>query len=922
MRGLQVDLVVLKTTGSSYLEPTRDELAGLLDAAGAREFLGRKGGIHLLSTDQIGPGMMQLLESVARVIMDEDAGSLPQQIALAHSARREIPAFQPVDTPDDDVGPALEKPTNLQFENGLGGFTADGREYVIHLRPGEHTPTPWCNVLANDHFGTLVTENGGGFTWSVNSGENRLTPWSNDPVCDVPGEVLYLRDEETGAIWTPTPFSAPDVACEVRHGLGCTRWRQGSHHIDQELQIFVPPDDPVKIIRLRLKNRLKRPRRVTATYYAEWLLGSMRSIAVSQVVTEYDSEHEIILARNPWNPDFAERVAFLAASQQPHSMTLDRHEFLGQEGNLRSPAGLHRWGLSSDVSSRVDPCAAYQLHVDLAPEEERELVFVLGQGADRMDAIALALKWRRLEQADAGFAAIEEYWQRTLDAVEVRTPDPAFDMIVNRWLLYQSISSRICARAGFYQAGGAIGFRDQLQDMLAVLHTQPERARAHILACAEHQFEEGDVMHWWHPPTDRGVRTRCSDDLLWLPYVTSCYVRATGDVDILRTEMPFLRAPPLAADEEDRYAMFESAPGASLFDHCVRALEHGVTRGAHGLPLIGSGDWNDGMDRIGRQGRGESVWLAWFSIVTLESFAPVARRVSRDDLADTWLHRAAEIRIAAEASAWDGEWYRRAYDDDGQPWGSSENEECRIDSISQSWAALAGAERHRVETALASAQRELLREEDRLVRLLTPPFDKSERDPGYIKAYPPGVRENGGQYTHAAAWLGFAFAHLGAGDEAYRIFDLLNPIKLSADPTRARRYRGEPYVLAADVADGGPHTGQAGWTWYTGSSAWVWRLGVEAIVGVRLDEGGISLSPCLPKHWKECEVTVRRPNGSLAIRIEDPDGIGAGAVELSVNGEPWTGNHLAFPQDGSTTQVIATIRTIGGKTGQHLRSTG
>lgn len=907
-RGIEVDLVVLKTTASSYLEPTRDQIVAQLTAHGAREYLGRKGGIHLVSVDQMGPETARLLESVAHVVLDDRHGSLAQQLAGVQPTVRDIPRLQPSRSPAREDAPVPEPDEELLFANGIGGFTPDGSEYVMTLGPEACTPAPWSNVLANDGFGTLVTEAGGGFTWAVNSGENRLTPWSNDPVEDRPGEVLYLRDEETGRVWTPTPYAAGEARTQVRHGIGYSRWRQQSNGLDQDLLLFVPPSDPVKVARLRLRNLTDRQRRVTATYYAEWQLGALPSVSRPAVVVDYDPDARAILARNPWNPDFAERQAFLTASLDPHSLTLDRFEFLGREGDPRRPAGLGRWGLAGNVSAAVDPCGAYQVHIDLEPEGECEIVFALGQGADRREAEALARRWRDPAEAAAGLKAVEEHW-RTLLAIDVATPDRAFDVMMNRWLLYQSISSRICARAGFYQAGGAIGFRDQLQDMLAVLHVDPPRVRAHILACAAHQFEEGDVMHWWHPPTDRGVRTRCSDDLLWLPFVVAAYVRATGDRSILSESVPFLRAPPLAAEEGDRYARFDVSPvSGELFDHCVRAIEHGTTRGVHGLPLIGSGDWNDGMDRIGEKGRGESVWLAWFSIVTLEAFGEVARAHGREDLASDWAGQVREIRAAAEEHGWDGEWYRRAYDDEGEPWGSAANDECRIDSISQSWAVLAGADPDRTAQALAAATRELVRTEDRLVRLLTPPFDATSREPGYIKAYPPGVRENGGQYTHAAAWLGFAFARLGDGDRAYGLFDLINPIHLARDAMAAERYRDEPYVIAADVADGGVLTGRGGWSWYTGSSAWLWRLGLEAILGIRQEEGGVSVSPCLPRDWGGCEVSLRRGGGTLHIRIDDPDRLGSGAVELTVNGEPWSGSRIPYPEDGATCEVTARIR--------------
>ncbi|MBZ0227031.1 MAG: cellobiose phosphorylase, partial [Bauldia sp.] len=500
------------------------------------------------------------------------------------------------------------------------------------------------------------------------SGENRLTPWTNDPVADGPSEVLYLRDEETAEIWTPTPRPAgAEVPCEIRHGAGHTTWRCVSHGLEQELVVFVPLDQPVKLVRLRLRNLLPQGRRVTATYYAEWLLGALPSVSRPFVVCDYDARCQALMARNPWNPDFGERVAFLTSSRAPHSLTTDRLDFLGREGDPRRPAGLRRWDLGGRIEPGADACAAFQVHLDIDAESATDVVFVLGQGRDRSDAEELALLWQEPARAESALREVTRHWDRLLGSIHVRTPDPAFDLMLNRWLLYQALSSRVLARAGFYQAGGALGFRDQLQDVMALFHADPGRARAHILAAAARQFEEGDVLHWWHPPCDRGVRTRCSDDLLWLPYVVSRYVEATGDESILGEDVPFLRAPPLGADEDDRYARFETAPDARpLFEHCLRALERGITRGPHGLPLIGSGDWNDGMNRVGRRGRGESVWLAWFGIAAMLGFAGLAARLGRDDLGESWTRRAEELRRTIEATAWDGRWYLRAFDDDGR----------------------------------------------------------------------------------------------------------------------------------------------------------------------------------------------------------------------------------------------------------------
>jgi cyclic beta-1,2-glucan synthetase len=906
-RAMHVDLVVLRSGVSGYVEPLREELFGLLHESGADELLGRRGGIHLLFADQIGEEERRLLEATARIVLDESAGPLERQLAAARVLPDELPSFQPGGWKGpEEATPELERPEELLFDNGMGGFSEDGREYVMHLEPGQSTPAPWSNVLANEDFGCVVTESGGGFTWAANSGENRLTPWTNDPIADPPTDVLYLRDEETAAIWTPTPGPAGrHTACQIRHGAGYTEWRQHSEGIASRLRIFVPPDAPVKIVRLQLRNQRTRCRRLTATYYVEWQLGALQSVSRPFVVSEYEPTARALLARNTWNPDFAARVAFVTSSLPVHGLTADRREFLGRDGDIELPAGLRRWGLSGRVEPGVDPCAALQVHLELPAEATAEVIFILGQGTSRAHAEALAREWQAPERVDRAWEELKAFWDHQLGAVRVRTPEPAFDLLINRWLLYQTLASRILARAGFYQAGGAIGFRDQLQDVLALLHADPARTRAHLLECASRQFEEGDVLHWWHPPSGRGVRTRCSDDLLWLPYAVGHYVEATGDASVLDEEVPFLRAPPLAADEDDRYGRFEAAPGPrSMFEHLERALEKGVTRGEHGLPLIGSGDWNDGMDRVGRGGRGESVWLAWFAITAVRSFASLCARRGDEQLAELWHRRAQEVQRAAEASAWDGEWYVRAFDDDGRPWGSAACEEARIDSIAQSWSVLSSAAApERARRALAAAERELVREDERLVRLLWPPFDATPREPGYIKAYPPGVRENGGQYTHAAAWLGWAFAGLGDGDRAARVFRLINPIHRTADPVDALRYEREPYVIAADVGSVAPHVGRGGWSWYTGAAAWTWRLGVEAILGLRLREGGLVIDPCLPRDWGSFEAEIRGPAGTLLVRVEDPEHVGRGVLEISVDGVPHEATPLAFPTDGSLRKV-------------------
>lgn len=910
--GLQVDLVFLQEGISSYQEPVRELLFAALRKFNVPVGLGGQGGIHLLAAERIGALERRTLKAAARIVLDVTAGSLATAMATPQHKRTPLPPFQPLVTRTAQASHAtpLLRPDNLVFDNSLGGFSAQTSDYVIHLDNGRVTPTPWCNVLANEAFGTIVSEAGLGFTWSVNSGEHRLTPWSNDPILNPQTEALYLRDEETADIWTPTPLPAGgDEPCQIQHHAGATTWLRNGEGLEQRLTVFVPPSAPVKLALLTLTNPGNRDRRFTVTYYAQWLLGSMTSMSQPHLVCGFDAESQALIARNDWNPEFGTRTAFLTASRPPHSLSCDREAFLGRHGNPARPAGLEAWSLDGALDNVADPCAAFQVHIDLAAGATEEVVFVLGEGSNLAEAAELAMHWADVATAKQGLADNDVIWKERLGAVQVTTPDPAMDLMLNRWLIHQNYASRILARAGFQQAGGAFGFRDQLQDMMALLFTEPQRVRAHILESASRQFEEGDVLHWWHPPEGRGVKTRFSDDLLWLVYATGRYVKATGDTSILTEEVPFLSALPLADGEEDRYALFEAGEEVgTLFEHCQRALCRAVTAGTHGLPLMGTGDWNDGMDRVGSEGRGESIWLAWFAAACAEAFADLASEVERADLDELWRARADDLRRAADSAGWDGEWYARAFDDDGFPWGSKDSEECKIDSISQSWAVLAnGLSPQRAAAGVNAATERLVDRDARLVRLLTPPFDKTTRDPGYIRAYPPGVRENGGQYTHAATWLGLAHAKLGNTDQAYEIFDLINPIRRSDSLEGAESYRGEPYVLAADIRGAGPNTGHAGWTWYTGAAGWSWQLGVEGILGLSLQRGAVKIAPRIPTHWGSASARINGPDGVLIITIEDPEKLGMGQVELTVDGQRVDGDCIAFPTDGTERRVTARL---------------
>ena len=906
--GLKFDIAVLRTDIAGYEDPLREKIQDILRDTSFADSLGRSGGIHLLAGAEMSPEVRRGLEAAAHVVIDGDI-SLREKLDCILEQRSVLPLMLPTRDAWQEPPTQATKPPALLFENGLGGFDAANGDYVIHLEAGQQTPAPWCNVLASEEFGSIVSDSHLGFTWAVNSGENRLTPLSNDPRADTPGEVLYLRDESTAEFWTPTP--APlgnDAACTVTHSKGFTRWQRQCHGLEQILDVWVSVDDPIKLLRLRLKNQLPQQRRLTATFYAEWLFGALGSRVRPHVVCEYDASLHAILAGNPWNADFAERIGFVSASKAPQSVTGDRFEFLGSEGDVRRPAGLQHMSLGGHFAPGVDACAGYQVHIDLAPGEDAEVVFMLGQGAQRAEMRHLVKRYQDPVQVEHSFVAVQQFWAARLQRVQVSSPDPAFDMMINHWLLYQSLASRVLARAGFYQASGAFGFRDQLQDGLALLAVDPVRVRSLILAAAAHQFDTGDVQHWWHPPSDRGVKTRCSDDYLWLVFVTARYVESTGDNAVLDVEIPYLLAPELRDDEHDRYARFDNGRPANLFEHCLKALDRMLATGSHGLPLMGTGDWNDGMDRVGAKGQGESVWLAWFQIAVVNAFMPLAK--ARGYSFTRWQDHASRLKLAIDACAWDGSWFIRAFDDDGEPWGSQQNEACQIDSISQSWGVLAGfADDARVQQAMASAHQHLLVEGAGLVPLLTPPFHASTRDPGYIQAYPPGVRENGGQYNHAVAWLGLASCGLGDGDTAWQLFDRMNPINRTNSPEGAAHYGREPYVLAGDIATEGQQRGQGGWSWYTGSASWAWQLGIEGLLGLRLRADGLQIRPCLPKDWETVSVRFERDqSGILLLTINNPDRVGQGAVDLLCDGQALSGDLVKFPGLGQTSRIEVNIR--------------
>jgi cyclic beta-1,2-glucan synthetase len=904
-RQIKIDLVILNEYESGYSQDLTNHLFRMISRMDGEEWLNRRGGIFLLRADQMEEADRILLETAAGVVLYGDDGSLSQQLTSRKVHQTRLPNLVPIlATPLGAVSDQpIPRPENLHFDNGLGGFSPDGREYITYLQPGQHTPAPWVNVIANPSFGFVVSEAGTSTTWAVNSAENRLTPWNNDPVSDTPGEVLYLRDEETGAIWTPTPQPAGAQAPYlVKHGTGYSIFEHHSYGLHQEVKLYAASEEPLKIIRLKLENTTDRNRRITATYYAEWVLGTDRDQNQMFMIPHFDNQTQALLAHNPYNTEFASRMAFLAGNKPIHGLTSDRSEFLGRMWGYKQPFALNLVGLSGTVQAGTDPCAAIMLHMDLAPHESEEVYFLLGQGEDWEASLHLIEKYQKMEEVDKAWQAVHEKWDTILETIQVETPDQAMDLLLNRWLLYQALSSRFWGRTAFYQSSGAFGFRDQLQDSMALVYAVPEWTRRHILEATYHQFEEGDVLHWWHPPLGRGVRTKISDDLLWLPFVTSHYIRTTGDWDVLKEEIPFLKADPLGPDEEERYGIYPSTDRTfSLYEHCTKAIQRGSTAGPHGLPLIGSGDWNDGMNQVGIQGKGESIWLGWFLYATLRDFAPICEEIGDGSRAQVFLSQAESLRTALEEEAWDGAWYLRAFYDDGSPMGSSKNLENQIDSIAQSWAVLSGAaDPARSQIAMDSLMGNLVRWEDRLLLLFTPPFDKTPHDPGYIKGYLPGIRENGGQYTHGAQWAVWALAKMGRSEEAHELFHLLNPILHGQDP---QRYRVEPYVVAADVYSAPPHIGRGGWTWYTGSAAWIYRLGLEGLLGLRRCGDNLKFDPRIPGSWPGYKITYRWGESVYFIQIDNSAGVNRGVKEVIFDGEVVMDGQIPFHDDGGKHEI-------------------
>jgi cyclic beta-1,2-glucan synthetase len=932
MKGLVCDLVILNEHPATYLQELNDELLSTVMASSESGLLDRPGGVFIRRSDVLRAEDIMLLHCLARIQVDCDGlglgnflefpnvedqyqsgGQIPVLSAIVADSAK---AAATVDGAFAVAGPSMKAPQpsvvesgeGLAMFNGLGGFNAN-HEYEIRLSGDSLPPAPWVNVIGNPAAGFVVSESGAGFTWAENSYFFRLTPWQNDPVRDSAGECIYLRDDDTGDVWTPTPEPVRErSAYTVKHGAGYSVFEHSHGDIFTQLRVGVPESDPVKIQILELRNDGSTPRRLTITNYLEWVLGVDKEKTQQHIRTEMAAGGRMMLARNYFDPQFASQVAFTALSEEVSSYTAARREFLGRNGSVLSPVALKRAQLSGDTGDTIDPCAALQSQIVIPPGETRRIVVLLGATEGSESAEALLAKYGTAETAIAALDHAARVWRARLGKISVKTPDPAFDVILNQWSLYQALSCRMWARSALYQSSGAFGFRDQLQDVMAFAYAEPGLAREHIIRSASRQFEEGDVQHWWHPQSGRGVRTRFSDDLAWLPFVVNHYLDLTGDKTVLDEPAPYLKMRLLNADEHEVYDLPQVSELAEpVYDHCVRALRKACTFGEHGLPLMGSGDWNDGMNRVGADGRGQSVWLAWFLITTLRKFAPHAEERGDHTAAQEFRANADKYNEAVESSAWDGAWYRRAYYDDGTPLGSEQSEECKIDSIAQSWSVIShSGEPERSRRAMKSLNEHLVREDARLIMLLTPPFNRGAHDPGYIQGYLPGVRENGAQYTHAALWAVLATALQGDGDHAMFLYRMLNPVTHALTPEDVATYKVEPYVIAADVYTAEGHLGRGGWTWYTGSASWLYRVGLEAILGFTKRAETLEINPCVPADWKEFSIEYRHGDSTYTITVRNPSGVQKGIASVTVDGTTVSGP-ISLVSDGQPHEVIVTM---------------
>jgi cyclic beta-1,2-glucan synthetase len=917
-RGFQFDLVILNEHAGGYLQSAQDEIEFLIRSSFSAPLIDRKGGIFTRNITQLSEEERDLLQAVARVVLSGLRGSLAAQLRMDEPAHDWIP-FESARTPSYNLATTKKEHHHGEFYNNVGSFDEQGTSYSFAINDSSLPPAPWSNVIANPHFGTLVTEVGGGYTWSENSRENRLTPWSNDPVIDPLGEVVYLRDVKSGAFWCPTPrpiHLESDVS--VHHRFGETEFLTTIEGVTSTLSISISPDDSIKFWNLDLENITPSPRTLEVYLYANWVMGVQRQESYTHLMSAFDKEQEILFAQNHYNIDFNQKVLFLGASEPIDTFTTQRAEFVGRNRDLSSPIALaavsntQKGGaksivkLSGKTGAGFDSCGVIKVMIQIEPNQKKQISLFMGE-ADSFELMKFKVeKAKETSLARSEAARTKALFKEITSSIQIQTPLRSFDIMVNGWLLYQTVACRLWGRTGFYQSGGAYGFRDQLQDSMALLYSRPDLVRQQILLHASRQFPEGDVQHWWHPPTGKGVRTRIADDYLWMPLIVQRYLEVTGDTAVLDERTTFIEGPLLPEHDMEAYIVpHANQHAATLYEKCILMIDRALNLiGERGLPLMWGGDWNDGMNEIGHHGKGESVWMGWFLATVINRFIPTidargdAKRVTR------YKEAVEKLRQSLEANAWDGDWYRRAYFDDGSPVGSKESQECKIDSLPQSWSVISGlGDPERSKIAMRNVYDQLVSKDDQIIKLFTPPFNTGPQEPGYIKGYLPGIRENGGQYTHASAWVIIATALMGHGTQAVELFELINPLNHTKDQKGTARYRCEPYVLCGDVYATAPYEGRGGWSWYTGSAGWMYQAAIEYIFGLKVTKDYFTVTPCIPSDWKDASLTYRRGNTTYVITLDNPSGREHGVASITLDGQAVPDGKVVFTQDGQTHQV-------------------
>lgn len=892
-QGIETELVILDEEKHSYENYAREEIENAILNHHMGYLKNQRNGIFTLSKGEMEKKDISLLEFISKIIIDSDKGGLANNIKeleeeFIEKEKKigEEPNLQVlVEEPNDDID-ILQDKEELKYFNEYGGFTADGKEYWIKGKKENRLPTVWTHIMANEKFGTIVTENMGGYSWYKNSRLNRVTSWENNPGLDIPSEVIYIKDKENQKAWSLGLNPMPDNRnYNVIYGFGYCKYLHKSDGIEQELQIFVPKEDSLKVNILRLKNTTPNRKKLKLYYYIKPVIGEDEIKTNSFINLQYDKNNNIICAKNLYKEETGNFECYVSCSEKIQSYTGNKNFFLGK-GGLSNPQGLKKVTLNNENSLGKNTCIVYEIEIELESFSQKEIAFTLGAEEKTIDCKNMAYKYQKIQNCNQELEKVKNFWKTLLGKLQVYTPIESLNIMLNGWTVYQTIESRLLGRSGYYQSGGAYGFRDQLQDTLGLKYINPEFLKHQILKHARHQFVEGDVEHWWHEETGRGIRTRFSDDLLWLVFLTLEYIACTGDKSILEIEIPYLQGELLKEGQDEKYDKYQESPyQETLYEHCKKAIEKSLNFGENGLPKIGSGDWNDGFSTVGNKGKGESVWLGFFLYGILEKFIPICKQKGEEELAQKYETIKNNLKRTLNTNGWDGRWYKRAFMDDGNILGSMGNDECRIDSIAQSWSIISNAgDNDKKYISMESLENHLVDRENGIIKLLDPPFSKGKIEPGYIKAYLPGVRENGGQYTHAAIWVIIAEAILGFGDKALEFYRMINPIEHSRTKDASNKYKVEPYVIPADIYGAGNLAGRGGWTWYTGSSSWFYKAGIEYILGLKVKEGNLSIEPCIPSDWKEYTIQYKWENSIYTIKVLNPDGKNTGPTKVLLNG--------------------------------------